>query len=53
MRELKTVGRDYLSMNMKYEKAKRLGVKPKAVIVDAGYGGEENCVCLENKRTAA
>jgi hypothetical protein len=28
--------------------AKRLGVKPKAVIADAGYGGEENYAYLEN-----
>jgi transposase len=33
--------------------AKRLGVKPKVVIADAGYGGEENYRYLENKRTAA
>jgi len=33
--------------------AKRLGVKPKAVIADAGYGGEENYRYLENKRTVA
>jgi len=33
--------------------AKRLGVKPKTVIADAGYGGEENYRYLENKRTAA
>ena len=33
--------------------AKRLGVKPKTVIADAGYGGEENYQYLENKRTAA
>ncbi|MDR2941660.1 MAG: transposase [Treponema sp.] len=33
--------------------AKRLGVKPKAVIADAGYGGEENYAYLENKRTVA
>jgi transposase len=33
--------------------AKRLGVKPKAVITDAGYGSEENYVCLENRRTKA
>ena len=33
--------------------AKRLGVKPKVVIADAGYGGEENYAYLENKRTVA
>ena len=33
--------------------AKRLGVKPKVVIADAGYGGEENYRYLENKRTVA
>ena len=31
--------------------AKRLGVKPKVVIADAGYGGEENYTYLENRRT--
>jgi len=33
--------------------AKRLGVKPKVVISDAGYGSEENYVYLENKRIVA
>ena len=33
--------------------AKRLGVKPKVVITDAGYGGEENYCYLENRRTVA
>ena len=33
--------------------AKRLGVKPKAVIADAGYGGEENYLYLENRQTTA
>ena len=33
--------------------ARRLGVKPKTVIADGGYGGEENYVYLENRRTAA
>jgi transposase len=33
--------------------AKRLGVKPKTVIADAGYGGEENYAYLENRRTKA
>ena len=33
--------------------AKRLGVKPKAVITDAGYGSEENYAYLENRRTTA
>jgi len=33
--------------------AKRLGVHPKVVIADAGYGGEENYVYLENKGTVA
>jgi transposase len=32
---------------------KRLGVKPKVVITDAGYGSEENYVYLENQRTVA
>jgi transposase len=32
---------------------KRLGVKPKTVIADAGYGGEENYRYLENRRTTA
>jgi transposase len=32
---------------------KRLGVKPKAVITDAGYGSEENYSYLENRRTVA
>jgi hypothetical protein len=32
---------------------KRLGVKPKVVITDAGYGGEENYCYLENRRTVA
>ena len=32
---------------------KRLGVKPKIVITDAGYGSEENYVYLENQRTVA
>jgi hypothetical protein len=35
------------------KQAKRLGVKPKIVIADAGYGGEENYRYLENKRTVA
>jgi len=33
--------------------ARRLGVKPKVVIADAGYGGEENYRYLENKRIVA
>jgi len=33
--------------------AKRLGVKPDAVIADAGYGGEENYAYLENQKTVA
>jgi hypothetical protein len=33
--------------------AKRLGVRPKAVIAGAGYGGQGNYACLENKGTAA
>jgi hypothetical protein len=33
--------------------AKRLGVRPKAVTAGAGYGGQENYACLENKGTAA
>jgi hypothetical protein len=33
--------------------AKRLGVKPKVVIADAGYGGQENYAYLENKGTVA
>jgi hypothetical protein len=33
--------------------AKRLGVRPKAVTADAGYGGQENHAYLENKRTVA
>jgi hypothetical protein len=33
--------------------AERLGVKPKAVIADAGYGSEENYRYLENRRTVA
>jgi transposase len=33
--------------------AKRLGVKPKAVVTDAGYGSEENYVYLENQKTTA
>jgi transposase len=32
---------------------KRLGVKPKAVIADAGYGSEENYAYLENRGTVA
>jgi hypothetical protein len=32
---------------------KRLGVKPKAVIADAGYGSEENYRYLENRRAVA
>jgi hypothetical protein len=32
---------------------RRLGVKPKAVITDAGYGSEENPVYLENRGTTA
>ena len=31
----------------------RLGVRPKAVITDAGYGSEENYAYLENQRTVA
>ena len=31
----------------------RLGVKPKVVIADAGYGSEENYRYLENRRTVA
>ena len=31
----------------------RLGVKPKVVIADAGYGSEENYVYLENRRSVA
>jgi transposase len=33
--------------------AKRLGVKPKAVVADAAYGGEENYKYLENNNTMA
>ena len=33
--------------------AKRLGAKPKVVIADAGYGGEENYRYLENKGQVA
>jgi len=33
--------------------AKRLGVKPKVVIADAGYGGEENYRYLESRQTTA
>ena len=33
--------------------AKRLGRKPKAVIADAGYGGEENYAYLENQGITA
>jgi len=33
--------------------AQRLGVKPKVVIADAGYGGEENYAYLENRGTTA
>jgi len=33
--------------------AKRLGRKPKVVIADAGYGGEENYTYLENRRSVA
>jgi transposase len=33
--------------------AKRLGVNPKVVITDAGYGSEENYVYLENKKITA
>jgi hypothetical protein len=32
---------------------KRLGVKPKAVIADAGYGSEENYAYLENQKITA
>jgi transposase len=32
---------------------KRLGVPPKAVIADAGYGSEENYVYLENQKSVA
>jgi hypothetical protein len=32
---------------------KRLGVKPKVIIADAGYGGEENYAYLENRRSVA
>jgi len=35
------------------KQAKKLGIKPKAVIADAGYGGEENYRYLENNRTVA
>jgi hypothetical protein len=35
------------------KQAKRLGVKPKMVITDAGYGSEENYAYLENRRTIA
>jgi transposase len=35
------------------KQAKRLGVKPKVVIADAGYGSEENYTYLENRRSAA
>jgi len=35
------------------EQKKRLGVKPKAVITDAGYGSEENYAYLENQKTTA
>jgi transposase len=33
--------------------ARRLGVKPEAVITDAGYGSEENYAYLENRGTVA
>ena len=33
--------------------AKRLGRKPKVIIADAGYGGEENYTYLENRRSVA
>jgi hypothetical protein len=33
--------------------AKRLGVRPKAVIADAGYGSEENYLYLEKNRATA
>jgi len=35
------------------QQAKRLGIKPKVIIADAGYGGEENYRYLENRRTVA
>ncbi|MCL2068015.1 MAG: transposase [Treponema sp.] len=35
------------------QQAKRLGVKPKVVITDAGYGGEENYRYLENRGAVA
>jgi hypothetical protein len=41
-----------LKPHMRRQK-KRLGVVPKAVIADAGYGSEENYRYLENKRTVA
>jgi hypothetical protein len=33
--------------------AQRLGVKPKVIIADAGYGGEENYAYLKNRGTVA
>jgi transposase len=36
-----------------HKQSKRLGVKPKVVIADAGYGGEENYAYFENRRTVA
>jgi len=33
--------------------SRRLGVKPKIVIADAGYGSEENYIYLENRRSVA
>jgi transposase len=41
-----------LKPHLKRQK-QRLGVKPKAVITDAGYGSEENYAYLENRRTVA
>ena len=41
-----------LKPHLKRQK-KRLGVKPKVVITDAGYGSEENYVYLENQRIKA
>jgi transposase len=41
-----------LKPHLKRQK-KRLGIKPKVVIADAGYGSEENYRYLENRRTVA
>ena len=41
-----------LKPHLKRQK-KRLGVKPKTVITDAGYGSEENYVYLENQKVKA